>query len=372
MERDYKVLWIETICTDQELIEKNILKVKVQSADYTGWEDREKAADDFRNRIKAYEKEYSILSEESDGKDTSYIQLIDNNTEIKMRNIVGELQSKIFAYLLNLHTLERPIYFIPAGQSNNDANNILGGESDITDEGIKYAQCINNFFKEKIKDLNQFPEECKLLCSTNKRSVLQTVKEMTSFTNVMKIKILEEINFGYQDNKTEEQFFKEYPGEEEEMKKDRLNYRYPRGESYRDLIGRTERIIVEIERHCGPIVLVLKPSVMKVLYGYFAYEAEVKEIVNIPNIEIPKDTIIEFTPEAYGFRKELYNIDTRAGFRKLSTTFLRDMSLYFNPYKSNLTTDSLKRNVSDIYDINEAQKFNNKKFEIQEYTNYII
>ena len=102
MIRDYHVLWLESICNDPSVIEHNILKVKVQSEDYKDYNDTEKAANDFRNRIKAYEKEYKVLSEEIDGKDTSYIQIIDNGSEIKMRNIRSEIEMKILQFLINL------------------------------------------------------------------------------------------------------------------------------------------------------------------------------------------------------------------------------------------------------------------------------
>ena len=187
---------------------------------------------------------------------------------------------------------------------------------------------------------------------------------LTSFKNRLEIQVLNEINYGNQDGLTEEEFFKNFPQEEEEMKKDLVNYRYPRGESYRDVIERTERIIFKIERLSGPVVMVLKPSVFRCFYGYFAFEAEVKNIENIPNIEIPKNTIIQFTPEAYGFRKEIFVIDTRTGFRKLSNTFLQDMSVFYNAYKSNnYDSNELTKNKSTITSQLKKSKLSDDKVE---------
>ncbi len=332
MKRKYQLLWIEPICNIPEIIENNIFKVKIKSDDYKGWNDQEKAAEDFRKRIKAYEKEYTNISAEKDGQDTTFIQIIDN-TEIKMRNI-GELETKILAYLVNLHTGERPIYFMSTGESINDSQGILGGDTDLTPDGITYAKLANNFFKDKLKEFNRFSEECIVMCSKKKQG-FQTAKELTCFKNFTEVNLLDELNYGFQDNLTEEEFYKKYPEEEEEKKKDPLNYRYPNGESYSDIIERTERIIHDIERHCGPVILIVKENVLRCLYGYFAFEGEVKTIEQIPNIQIPKSTIIEFTPEAYGFKKELFAIETKKGvrtcFRKYSGLFLQDMSVFFNP-----------------------------------------
>lgn len=330
MIRQYQVLWIESICNDPNVIEKNILKVKVQSDDYKGWDDPEKAANDFRKRIKAYEKEYKNLSEEHDGGDTIYIQIIDEGTEVKTRNVNGELVTKILAFLINLHTLERPIFFIQAGDSIDDVQGILGGDTDLSEQGRLFSQFINKFFISRIEELNNFPEECKLLCSTRK-SVIQTAREMNCFKNVLELQILEEINYGLQDGKTQKEFFDKYPEEEELMKKDPLNYRYPRGESYRDIIERTGRLIYEIEEYRGPIVMLLKPTIFRCFYGYFAFEAEVKNMENIPHISIEKNSIIKFTPEAYGYKKEVFVVEMKQGFQKLSNVFLQDTSVFYNP-----------------------------------------
>lgn len=41
-----------------------------------------------------------------------------------------------------------------------------------------------------------------------------------------------------------------------ERKKDKLGFRYPRGESYLDLISRIEPVIFEIERSPVPVVII--------------------------------------------------------------------------------------------------------------------
>ena len=50
--------------------------------------------------------------------------------------------------------------------------------------------------------------------------------------------------------------------------KDKFNYRYPGGESYKDVVARLEPIIVEMERQ-GNILLVSHQAVIRCLLGYF-------------------------------------------------------------------------------------------------------
>ena len=46
------------------------------------------------------------------------------------------------------------------------------------------------------------------------------------------------------------------PEEFEARKRDKLRYRYPRGESYLDVIQRLEPVIFELERATSPVVVV--------------------------------------------------------------------------------------------------------------------
>jgi broad specificity phosphatase PhoE len=67
---------------------------------------------------------------------------------------------------------------------------------------------------------------------------------------------LDEIFAGVCDGMTYEEIEESMPGEFELRKKDKLAYRYPRGESYLDVIARIEPIIVEMERHREPVLII--------------------------------------------------------------------------------------------------------------------
>jgi 6-phosphofructo-2-kinase/fructose-2,6-biphosphatase 2 len=61
MTKRYTLIWVESVCTIDSIIEQNIMKTKLKSQDYGNW-DPELAVQDFRNRIKEYEKVYEALS----------------------------------------------------------------------------------------------------------------------------------------------------------------------------------------------------------------------------------------------------------------------------------------------------------------------
>lgn len=290
------------------MIEKNILKTKVTSPDYRNWEDSEKAAEDFRNRIFEYEKVYEPISKALDGDDSSFIQIINQGTQIVMRNVRGYIESKILSYLINLHTGERPIYFTRHGESEYNRLGLIGGDSGLSELGSLYAQNLGKFFKEECRSWSELTEHPLVYCSTMKRA-LQTAENLNFISTPIVMKTLDEISSGIRDGFTYEEIKEKHPEEFEERNKDKLNYRYPRGESYMDVISRIEPMIYELERRRGPVVIVGHQGMIRCLYGYFACVP----IEAIPTLDIPLHTVIKFIPEAYGFSETRFIIDPITG-----------------------------------------------------------
>lgn len=316
MDRYFKLIWIESICSLEEVIEKNILKTKITSPDYKNWEDSEKAALDFRNRIKEYEKVYESLSKLRDGEDASFIQIINQGQQISLRNIRGYIESKILSFLINLHTGDRPIYFTRHGESEYNEKGLIGGDSCLSKVGKKYAEKLGDFIKSESLKWNEFKERPLVYCSTMKRAI-QTAEFLSFISTPLVMKSLDEINCGIRDGLTYEEIKEKYPSEFEERSKDKLNYRYPRGESYMDVIQRIEPMIYELERRKGPVIIVGHQGMIRCLYGYFACVP----INCIPNLDIPLNTVIKFVPEAYGYTEERLYIDPINGnIKKVDTT----------------------------------------------------
>ena len=68
--------------------------------------------------------------------------------------------------------------------------------------------------------------------------------------------------------------------------------RFPGGESYSDLINRLESVIIDMEQHLGPTVVVSHVSVLQVLVSYFRSTL----VTECTGIEIPLGTVLKFVP----------------------------------------------------------------------------
>ncbi len=92
-----------------------------------------------------------------------------------------------------------------------------------------------------------------------------------------------------------DQVASEHPEEYQRRKLNKLHYRYPRGESYQDVIHRLEPVITELLRQTKPILVVAHQAILRVLYGYLT-ERRPEEC---PMLDIPLHVVIQLTPKAY-------------------------------------------------------------------------
>jgi 6-phosphofructo-2-kinase len=74
-EKNIRCVFVESICNDKDVLEANY-RMKLLSPDYMHMDPQE-ALEDFRERVKNYERAYVTLSEETEGALLSYIKLID-------------------------------------------------------------------------------------------------------------------------------------------------------------------------------------------------------------------------------------------------------------------------------------------------------
>ncbi|KAJ0792239.1 putative 6-phosphofructo-2-kinase, Fructose-2,6-bisphosphate 2-phosphatase [Helianthus annuus] len=300
-----KIIFLETICNDPKIIERNIrLKVQ-QSPDYAEETDFEAGYQDFKMRLDNYEKVYEPVNE------GSYIKMIDmasgKGGQIQVNNISGYLPGRIVFFLVNTHLTPRPIFLTRHGESRDNVRGRIGGDTVISEKGELYAKKLANFIEKRLKN----ERAASVWTSTLQRTIL-TANQIVGFPKVQ-WRALDEINAGVCDGMTYEEIKKNMPEEYESRKKDKLRYRYPRGESYLDVIQRfaisypcfferqisynfymfplkfypqiycrLEPVIIELERQRAPVVVVSHQAVLRALYAYFA-DRPLKEI---PHIEV--------------------------------------------------------------------------------------
>ncbi|GJM94704.1 hypothetical protein PR202_ga11376 [Eleusine coracana subsp. coracana] len=225
---------------------------------------------DFTERLKNYEKVYEPVGE------GSYIKMIDmvkgQGGQLQVissilahstvNNISGYLPGRIVFFLVfdtssrimqlqvNSHLAPRPILLTRHGESLHNVRGRVGGDTVLSENGELYAKKLANFVEKRLKN----EKTATIWTSTLQRTIL-TASPIVGFPKIQ-WRALDEINSGVCDGMTYEEIKKIMPEEFESRRKDKLRYRYPRGESYLDVIQRLEPVIIELERQRAPVVVI--------------------------------------------------------------------------------------------------------------------
>jgi 6-phosphofructo-2-kinase/fructose-2,6-biphosphatase 2 len=247
--------------------------------------------------------QYETLDETLEN-DYSFMQTYNVGEKITVHKIDGHIQSRIVYYLMNIKVTPRTIYLTRHGESEDNVAGRLGGDSDLSERGHRYARRLAEFINGG---------ECasspnfKVWTSWMKRSI-QTAKHINCTQD--RWKTLNEIDTGVCDEMTYEEVREFYPDEFAERDKDKFMYRYPRGESYEDLVARLEPVIMEIERQ-DSVLVVCHQAVIRCLLGYYLESS----MDDMPWLEVPLHTVIKLEPIAYGCRRK----DIALGIDSVST-----------------------------------------------------
>lgn len=287
------VIFIESICDDPALVAANVRETKLHSPDYAGV-DPEEAVRDFRQRIAHYERSYEPLVDD----DKSYVKLINAGQQVVINRIEGYLPARVVYFLMNLRLTRRPIWLTRHGESLFNIEERIGGDSDLTVRGELYARSLARFMEGRGAQARPLT----VWTSTMKRT-MQTVEHLPIASTQWRI--LDEIDAGVCDGMTYAQIRESMPTEWIARGSDKFRYRYPRGESYEDVIQRVDPLIVEIERHTRPLLIVAHQAVIRALYAYLM-DRPPREC---PHLPIPLHTVIELSPNAYGCDEHRFPLD---------------------------------------------------------------
>uniref|UniRef100_A0A0R3RMB1 6PF2K domain-containing protein n=1 Tax=Elaeophora elaphi TaxID=1147741 RepID=A0A0R3RMB1_9BILA len=245
----FRLFFVESICDDPDIINANITEVKVNSPDYKGHMTEEEAKEDFLKRIENYKLQYEPIDDEFDDA-LSFIKVINAGRSFFVHNVNGHVQSRVVYFLMNIHLLPRSIYLTRHGESEYNRIGRLGGDSPLSANGVEYAKKLRDYFKaEKI------PGDLRIWSSQKIRAA-QTAQQLSDLAvHVEFLKVLDEIDAGICEGLTYTDFEERYPKQFADRDKDKYHYRYPSGESYEDLVGRLEPVIMELERQSNVLVV---------------------------------------------------------------------------------------------------------------------
>ncbi|KAH0628868.1 hypothetical protein JD844_010469 [Phrynosoma platyrhinos] len=287
-ENGYKVFFIESICDDPDIIQENITQVKLTSPDYKDC-NRDEVVEDFLKRIECYQKTYEPLDDELDSS-LSYIKIFNVGSRYLVNRVQDHVQSRTVYYLMNIHVTPRSIYLSRHGESELNLHGRIGGDSGLSERGKQYAYALAGFIR------SQCIHDLKVWTSHMKRTI-QTAEALG--VPYEQWKALNEIDAGVCEEMTYEEIQATHPQEFALRDQDKYRYRYPKGESYEDLVQRLEPVIMELERQEN-VLVICHQAVMRCLLAYFLD----KSAEELPYLKCPLHTVLKLTPVAYGCEVE--------------------------------------------------------------------
>ncbi|CAI4047189.1 hypothetical protein N7582_004010 [Saccharomyces uvarum] len=298
-----KVLFIESIVSDQEIMNRNIALV-LQSSDYRGLS-TDDAVDEYMRRLALNEPYYEMMTHDEE---LSYIKYINLGKQIIVKdNIHGYLVNKIVFFLMNLRQKKGCVYFARCGTSDKD--NYMHDE-ELNDEGIHYSKVLKNFVLNRIEQNRLAKRNSESLVEVMDGNYDRDLKtSLIVWTGPRKrthdtglffskegIKVqqrseLRQLNPGSIADLTDEQIMKKFPSEYTESLKDPYHFRFPRAESYHDLAVRMEPLLLEMEHTSQDILIIAHESTLRVLYGYLM----ACTCVELPNLDFTREKLVEIS-----------------------------------------------------------------------------
>ncbi|MCJ1477370.1 hypothetical protein MMC13_006041 [Lambiella insularis] len=337
------VLFLESLCVDENLLESN-MRLKLSGPDYKD-QDPVTALADFKKRVFLYEKSYVPLGEYEERNNMPYVQMIDVGRKVVSHRIQGFLSAQTVYYLLNFNLAPRQIWITRHGESLDNVNGKIGGDSDLSPKGHAYAKGLTRFIQHERRawDIRQedkarlthFPpragdttppnpdyschgarsgehphENFCVWTSMLKRSISTAQYFDEEDFEVKQMRMLDELNAGTMEGMTYEEIKTKYSAEYELRKRNKMSYRYPGagGESYLDIINRLRAVIVEVERMTDHVLLVGHRSVARVLLAYF--KGLKRE--DVADLDVPLGMLYMLEPKPYGveFKAYRYNAES--------------------------------------------------------------
>ncbi|KAN0114588.1 bifunctional 6-phosphofructo-2-kinase/fructose-2,6-bisphosphate 2-phosphatase [Hyaloscypha variabilis] len=295
------VVFIESVCEDGQLLEANIAS-ELRGPDYEG-NDPASSLADFEKRLRAYESVYVPLGYYEEENNMQYIKVIDIGRKTIHHRLQGFLTGAIASYLSTFNTSPRQIWITRHGQSYDNILSKIGGDSNLTEEGVHYASALYKFINRKRAEWDKNQQLChynaleaaqgsrpgdktppnpdtfgddesKNFCvwtSMLKRSIY-TAKEFEEDDDydVMAWEMLNQLNTGDLEGLTFEEIEVRFPEEHAKQRADKLHYIYPGvgGEGYLQVISRLREFIREMERIKDHILVIGHSSICRVLMAY--------------------------------------------------------------------------------------------------------
>lgn len=328
-ERDstVNVMFLESRCMDQNLLESN-MRLKLSGPDYKD-KDPIIALKDFQERVLQYEKKYQPLGDYEEGHHLSYCSMIDVGRKFVSHKVNGFLPVQLVTYLMNFNLAPRQIWLTRHGESMDNVNGKIGGDSGLSPQGVKFGKALERFMSQQRSEwhdlqlqkqqtthfpprpgdttppnpeLSELSGEERNFCVWT--SMLQrSIESAQSFSeedyDLKQMRMLDELNAGTMEGMTYAEIREKYKGEYHLRKRDKLHYRYPGpgGEGYLDVINRLRKVILEIERMTDHVLIIGHRSITRVLLAYFLGLKQ----EDISDLDVPLGVVYMLEPVSIAF-----------------------------------------------------------------------
>jgi len=272
---DHPILFIECINNDEEILDASILR-KIEMPEFEHLS-KEEAIQSFKERISYYLPIYTPLK-----KDTYFIKLDSLNNKIIQEEIKDDIPfyDQIRDFLVT-DTLKN-LYLIRHGETYFNLENRIGGDSDLTENGLLQAKALAKFFSNK---------NIPLIFTSQKKRTIQTaepIKELQKNCTIILLAEFNEIDSGITECMSYEEIRRDMPQVYFERKKDKYNYIYPEGEGYASMKERIDRGIKKalyLSNTSKNIMIIGHRAANRMILSHFLFRRE----EDVPYIYIPQD-----------------------------------------------------------------------------------
>ncbi|XP_049876061.1 6-phosphofructo-2-kinase/fructose-2,6-bisphosphatase-like [Pectinophora gossypiella] len=291
-EMGFRILFIECVCEDQELLERNIIEILHYSADYKAMSEEE-AVDDLRKKLEHYMRQYEPI--DANLENISFARVENMGETVTAHKVAGQKESGILGYLSGMRGMPQTLYFTRHGESEYNVLGRIGGDAQLSPRGQQYAHAL----AEHINAVAN--HEPMTVWTSELRRTKQTAAEIRAPKRA--VRALNELDAGICEGLTYEEMQERFPQEFAWRDQDKLRYRYPWGESYIDIMTRLRPVLTALEDEHN-VVVVGHQAVLRCMLGYFL-DAKLDEL---PYMTVPLHTIVKLTSYGYKYKIEMIKL----------------------------------------------------------------
>lgn len=314
--RRYGMIFVETICSDPEVVNANMLTKARLSPDFADMSEKD-ALEDLKARIANYDAAYETVKD-SEG---AYIKLFDMSSKIMANHCYGRVAKSILPYLMAIHIGSRPIWLVRAGAGERAKAPQVNHDriSQLSEEGRKFAAELGAFVRQRAKryweEADKPAEHTLVLTSTMNRAVdtaqcAALESERRATLNPIDKGVIGE---GWWDVECTwdvppwEEVEQRHPVFMAQWRQNPLTCQFPGGESYKDVLVRLESLLIDVEMCTRPVLIVSHVTILQLMLAYFK-GIPVEDAWKLP---VAKNVVFEVIPTSGGsFQHEEHKLDS--------------------------------------------------------------